>query len=238
MKHEYWFWPVLGFVIGACDPRLQDVDTDIDGIGSDPVEDIFADTTPIVDKQTLVGRSSLISFNQDYWTQPPNVGPALGAYVPAFLLTVTTVNSDGTFEGLLGTAKDDGTQDMCSKTATVAGTLTDTASTTFSVNAADFDAILTGPMDQTNRVTPKVIASIHGLSLGGTFINRPRSIRRAPCRSRTIPVCSRIPRRVVIPWISLFCGQCRELQRSLSLRERLCLLHLLTKGSADDTDKQ
>lgn len=161
-------------VIGvACGEEPDDQDTDSDGQDSETEEDTNVDTTVVSDKNALVGKTYTIAFDPNYWSVPRDVGSDIGEYVPAFMFTFTTVDAAAmTFEALLGTANDDGTQDTCNKTVTVTGTFEDAASTVFKTTAIDFEAILTGPPDSSTNIPPNAIAPIHDFALQGTFTNQ------------------------------------------------------------------
>jgi hypothetical protein len=77
--------------------------------------------------------------------------------------------TNNTFEAILSTANEDGTQNMCAKTGTVTGTLTDNVA--FAFDPLDFEALLSGPEKTTK-------APIHGLSIAGKFTDQGAGFNR------------------------------------------------------------
>ena len=170
---------LVAFAFAACGEEPSD-GTDTDNNGSDSIsDDPNLNTAALADKTSLIGQTYLVAFEQNWWNKPEDVGADIGAYVPGFLLKFTAVDPVAmTFQGLLGTADEDGSQNPCNKTAAVSGVLEDkplgdgSRSTFFKTTAIDFDAILTGPPDNTTNIPPHAIAPIHSFELGGSFTDQ------------------------------------------------------------------
>ncbi len=64
----------------------------------------------------------LLEIPDSHWTQPPQVGKDIGAYVPKFLLQVKSVSASS-IEVLLGTQDSTGAQDPCNPTTLIQGTV-------------------------------------------------------------------------------------------------------------------
>ncbi len=147
---------LVALAFAACSEDGEPVDTDT---GSDETPD----NTDAFDLNTLVNNTYLVAFNVGYWVAPPVATEEIGGYVPQFALQIKTVDTTaGTITGLLGTANEDGSQNLCNGTMEVSGTIDATG--VFAFAPVDFEAIITGPEKQT-------IATIRGFALGGTFAN-------------------------------------------------------------------
>jgi len=68
-----------------------------------------------------VGQSFLLSVPADRWTEPAGIGSDIGNFVPNFIIEVSSV-SDGSLQANLGTADDNGAQDLCNPTTSITGT--------------------------------------------------------------------------------------------------------------------
>ena len=134
--------------------------------GSDPGTAV--DSTPIVQKSTLVGKAYILSFDVQYWTKPGgSIGEELGKYTPKFTFQFRTVDDTlGTFTAVLGTAKN-GAQDICNKTYTITGSFGSSAigATTFTTNSLDVDAIIEGP-------AVKTLATLRNFTIKGEFFDQ------------------------------------------------------------------
>ena len=137
--------------------------------GTETGSELPADNTPVSPLTQLVNKTYVLKIDKTAWTKPSGTaGEELGGFTPTFAFTISAVDEVAmTFTGLLGIAKDDGTQDTCNKTYPITGTLDNaTGSTTFTITTqpADIQAIIVGPDPY-----PTAKATLRHFTLTGQF---------------------------------------------------------------------